>query len=38
MAELCGSIGRRAAGAFPCGFGYGNIGDTTTTIGGTAQE
>jgi hypothetical protein len=38
MAEVCGSIGRRAAGAFLCGFGYGTIGDTTTTNRGTARE
>jgi hypothetical protein len=29
-AEVCGSIGRRAARGFPCGFAYGTIGDTTT--------
>jgi hypothetical protein len=32
MAEVCGSIGRRVAGGFLCGFGYGTIGDTTTEL------
>jgi hypothetical protein len=30
-AEVCGSIGRRVARGFLCGFAYGTIGDTTTT-------